>query len=152
MLRERPHSPPSNPLGGASHLKTSGIFVFSFQCLNRFWIKKTSDFVRNYAWFLSTYFRKYERVVKIVVEILRKYKIQFAIYIVGQFYPKGKLCCQALVTFSHEKQLPGWLWATKRVGWGVLWPFPQGDMPLCPYFLLTNIGCHSWPCFLSCMN
>ena len=30
------------------------------------------------------------------------------------------------------------LWATMGVRWGLLWPFPQGDTPLCPYFILTN--------------
>lgn len=66
-----------------------------------------------------------------MVEILRKYKIQFAIYILGQFYPKRKLCCQALVTFSHEKQLPGWAVGNKAGGvGGTMAISPRGHAPL----------------------
>ena len=128
MLSKRPHSPPSNPLGGASHLKTSGIFIFSLQCLNRFWIKKTNDFVKKLCLIFKYIFWQAWEVEKTVVEILRKYKIQFAIYILGQLYPKGKLCCQPLVTVLPWDPSPGYgqQWGC---GGGCYGHFPKGIRP-----------------------
>ena len=128
-----------------SHLKTSGIFIFSLQCLSRFWIKKTNDFVRNYAWFLSIHFSKYERVVKTVVEILRKYRSQFAIYILGQFHPKGKLCFQPLVTVLPWEAVAR-LGCGQRSRWGggYYGHFPKGTRPSVhisfPQILAVTLG------------